>query len=172
MIEINTNRLRLRAIEENDVRRIFECWASDDEVTKYLTWLPHTSVDVTKRVVDSWMDDYKDPDCRRWGIELKESGKLIGMIDVVHITDGCPVIGYVLGRNYWNRGYMTEAFCAVCSSLFAEGYETILIEADERNIGSNRVIEKNGFRFVRKETKICSCFKPDMVTVNRYRKGR
>ena len=64
---------------------------------------------------------------------------------------------------------MTEACKAVVEYLFAIGYKTILIEADERNIGSNRVIEKVGFKFTNKETKPCSSFKPDIITVNWYK---
>ena len=44
MRELETERLRLRAVRRGDVQRIYDFWASDPEVTKYLTWLPHASV--------------------------------------------------------------------------------------------------------------------------------
>lgn len=119
-----------------------------------------------------WLKEYEDPDCFRLGIELKETGELIGIIDVVDHIDGAPEIGYVLGRAYWGRGYMTEALSAVTYCLFSEGFDKIVIEADERNIGSNSVIKKNGFVFTHKETKPCSQFKPEIVTVNWYRKDK
>lgn len=64
---------------------------------------------------------------------------------------------------------MTEACKALVDYLFAIGYKTILIEADERNIGSIRVIEKVGFKFTHKETKMCSAFKSEIITTNWYR---
>ena len=172
MTELQTERLRLRAVRREDAQRIFDYWASDPEVTKYLTWPPHSSVEVTELVMDRWLAEYDKPDVYRYGIELKESGALIGMIYVVHFTDGCPVIGYCSGRPTWGRGYMTEALKALCARLFEDGYRTILIRAIDENIGSNRVIQKAGFRFTGSVTGPISPEKPEIVTVNEYRLDR
>ncbi len=172
MIELYTDRLYLRKVSADDSERIFTCWASDDEVTKYLTWPAHQELETTKQILDYWIKAYEKEPCYRYGIELKKSKELIGMIDVVGYMDGNPIIGYLLGRAYWNKGYMTESLAAVVGLLFSEGYTCILIEADERNIGSNAVIQKNGFSFTHKETRPCSAFKPGLVTVNWYRKQR
>ena len=170
--EIKTERLLLRAIERNDVQDIYNNWANDPEVTKYLTWNAHENVDTTKAVVEAWLEDYKKHDTYRYGIELSGYDHLIGMIDIVGYIDDCPVIGYVLGKAFWNKGYMTEAFNAVIQDLFSKGFDKIFIEADERNYGSNRVIEKCGFSFSHKETKTCSESKPEIVTVNWYFRER
>ena len=77
-------------------------------------------------------------------------------------------IKYVLGKDYWNCGYMSEALKAASAYLFSRGYRRILIEADENNAASNKVIAKNGFVLTHKETKPCSRFKPETVTVNWY----
>lgn len=168
MKELETERLILRKLRSDDCDRIFSCWANDEVVTRYLTWLPHESVDVTRKILNSWLEEYSRSDCYRFGIELKESRQLIGMLDVVEYINGNPEIGYVLGREYWNHGYMTEAFAAVIQYLFEEGFYCIYIRADERNIGSNAVIKKNSFEFVKKETIPCSACKPELVTLNKY----
>ena len=172
MKELETERLRLRKIRREDAQRIFDCWASDPEVTKYLTWNPHESVAVTEKVMELWLAEYEQPDCCRYGIELKETGELIGMIDVVRIVGGKPEIGYCSGRAYWGNGYMTEALRAVCAALFDEGYGTILIRAQRENIGSNRVIQKAGFTFTGSETGPMWRGKNEIVTVNNYRLDR
>ncbi len=172
MINLYTKRLKLRQITMNDCNQIFSCWASDKEVTKYLTWHAHKNIETTKNIVSNWISQYKNNNCYRWGIELKKTNNLIGMIDVVNYINNDPVIGYVLGKAYWNNGYMTESLKAVLDKLFCDGYSRILIEADERNIGSNRVIRKNGFNFIKKETKQCSELKPNTVTTNWYIKTR
>lgn len=172
MKELETKRLKLRYIKPDDAQRIFDCWANDPEVSKYLTWLPHVSVDVTKQVVDTWVREYEQPDCYRYGIELKEENALIGMIDVLGYHHGNPVVGYCSGQNYWNHGYMTEAFEAVIGELFSDGYETIVIEAVNENIGSIRVIEKAGFYFVGCRKIPMSSVKPEVVTINSYRLNR
>ena len=143
--ELSTERLVLRKLVIDDVNSIFNNWANDPEVTKYMTWKAHKSIEETKQILDIWLKEYKNPKTIRYGIVLKENNELIG------------------------KGYMTEACKAVVEYLFAIGYKTILIEADERNIGSNRVIEKVGFKYTNKETKPCSSFKPDIITVNWYK---
>ena len=169
MKELRTERLILRKLREEDAQRIFDFWAADPEVTKFLTWPPHQSVEVTKAVMARWMEEYAQPDCYRYGIELKETGELIGMIDVVKYVDGCPEIGYCSGRPAWGHGYMTEALKAVCAALFEEGYPTILIRAIRENIGSNRVIRKAGFRFTGSGEED---MKGQTVTVYSYRLDR
>lgn len=168
MKELETERLLLRRIRREDAQRIFDCWASDPEVTRYLTWQPHASVAVTKAVMDRWLADYDKPDTYRYGIELRETGELIGMIDVVGYHHGNPVIGYCSGRAYWGNGYMTEALKALCAALFEAGYSMIRIEAVRENIGSNRVIQKAGFRFANSREQPMSESKPEIVTINSY----
>lgn len=168
MKELETERLLLRKVRREDAQRIFDCWASDPEVTRYLTWQPHASVAVTKAVMDRWLADYDKPDTYRYGIELRETGELIGMIDVVGYHHGNPVIGYCSGRAYWGNGYMTEALKALCAALFEAGYSMIRIEAVRENIGSNRVIQKAGFRFANSREQPMSESKPELVTINSY----
>lgn len=166
---LSTERLILRRLTNEDANSIYNNWANDPEVTKYVTWNEHKSIEDTKQILAIWLKEYKEPKTIRYGIVLKENNELIGAIDVVDYIDNNPEIGYCLSRKYWNKGHMTEACKAVVEYLFAIGHKTVLIEADERNVGSNRVIEKVGFKFTNKETKPCSSFKPDIITVNWYK---
>ena len=164
-----TNRLILRKVKKEDAEPMFYNWASDPEVTKYLTWPPHQSVEVTKSIIEAWIKEDENPQINRFMITTKESGEPIGSIDVVGYVDGAPEVGYCLARNYWNKGYMTEAFKALIDYLFNLGFTKIVIEADTQNIGSNKVIEKCGFAFTHQEYKEHrSSFKLEPVTVNWY----
>ena len=147
MRQLETERLKLRLIRTTDAEHIYRTWASDPEVTRYLTWQTHESPEDTRKIVDLWVSEYEKEGTYRWGIERKSDGVLMGMIDAVGFRNGAPAIGYCLGRAYWNNGYMTEALKAVISELFTEGYDAVFIEAVVENIGSNRVIEKAGFIF-------------------------
>ena len=167
---IETSRLLLREFVIEDAPFIFNNWAKDPEVSKYLTWLPHKSVEETKWLLQSWIKEYENPKTVRFGIVLKENNELIGAIDVVGFINEKPVIGYCLSRKHWNNGYMSEACEAFIKYLFELGYQEILIEANERNIASNRVIQKCKFKFNHKETRPCSRFKPEIITVNCYTK--
>lgn len=161
-----TERLILRKLQKDDLHSIF-VWASDPEVARYLTWNPHPSIEVTRSVLNVWLKDYENSDVYRYGITLKETGELIGMIDVVGYHHDDPVIGYASARKYWNNGYMTEALRALKNELL-EKFAVIVIEADVNNIGSNRVIQKNGFELVTTYEKV---MKKDGIPamINSYR---
>ncbi len=166
-LTLTTDRLILRPFEETDAQAMFEGWASDDEVTKYLTWPTHQSIEDTRWVLGLWVREYEQPERINFAIVLKSEGKLIGGIDVVGYENGIPVIGYNLSRAYWNKGYMTEACRCVLDYLFSQGFEKVRIDAMTENIGSNRVIQKCGgvlLETAEEERPM----KQDTVLVNRY----
>ena len=166
---IETERLLLRKLRIEDVKPMFENWANDPEVTKYLTWNPHENIEVTKTIINRWLEEEKDLKTIRFIITLKDGGEPIGSIDVVNYIDGDPEIGYCLSKKYWNQGLMTEACKAFIKYLFNIGFTKVLIKAVVENIGSNRVIEKCGFKFTHQEhLEHQSSFKPNPVTLNCY----
>ena len=147
-LTLETNRLTLRPFKIEDAEDIFKMWANDDEVTKYLTWNSHKSVDDTKYILNLWIEQYEKVERLNFAIVLKEENLLIGGIDVVGYLDNIPVIGYVLSRRYWNNGYMTEACKCLLNYLFEQGYDKVRIDAVVENIGSNKVIQKCGGKLI------------------------
>ena len=143
-LTLETDRLIFRPFELDDAESMFNNWASDEEVTKYLTWNTHKSIEETKQVLAFWVNQYEKEERINFAIVYKENNELIGGIDVVGYLEGVPVIGYNLSRKYWNKGIMTEACKKVIELLFSLNHEKIIIEAMVENIGSNRVIQKCG----------------------------
>lgn len=168
-ITLTTDRLVLRPVRMEDAEPMFLNWANNPEVTKYMTWEPHGNIEVTKQVINYWLKKYEDPDTVRFVITLKGSDEPFGTIDIVEFIDGTPVIGYCLAKKLWNKGYMTEACKAVIKYVFSLGYKRIIIEAVDENIGSNRVIQKCGFKLVEKRNEK---FKGKIVTINQYEINR
>ena len=162
---LETDRLILRPFELNDASSMFNNWANDDEVTKYVTWYTHESVETTQKVLSIWVEQYEKPERINFAITLKDTSELIGGIDIVGYLDGIPVIGYVLGRRFWNNGYMTEVCKKVIEFLFSLGHEKIIIDALVENTGSNKVIIKCGGVF--QET-YDNVMKNKDVKINRY----
>ena len=166
---LETERLYLRPFKASDAEDMFAAWASDEEVTKYLTWNAHKSVDVTRSVLNGWIAEYSKPERLNFAIVLKDGNKLIGGIDVVgYIGEkGTPVIGYCLSRKFWNKGIMTEACKRVLEYLFSLGYDEVRIDAFNENAGSNRVIQKcGGIRFACEKEFVPA--KNKNVFLNRY----
>lgn len=147
---LETDRLILRRFTIEDADDMYNNWANDPEVSKFLTWPTHTSVEVSKRVIGSWLYGYDKDDFYNWAIELKETGRVIGNISVVEIKENieCVSVGYCMSRALWGRGIMPEALGEVMAFLFDE-VEVNRIEAfhDVANPKSGRVMEKAGLRY-------------------------
>lgn len=147
---LESERLILRKFVIDDAEDMFNNWASDDEVTKYLTWPTHASIDVTKFVLNDWIANYEKNDFFNWAIELKETGKVIGNISVVRINENVlsADIGYCMSRPLWGNGIMPEALKTVLDFLFNEvEFNRIVACHDIANPKSGRVMEKVGMKY-------------------------
>jgi len=148
---IELDRIILRPITMEDCNDLFE-YANDNEVSKYLPWTPHKDIEESKNVIRRFLEKpinknlYVSP-----AIVYKENNKMIGVCEFVKIDWETLTgsIGYVINRDYWGRGIMTEA----CGAIIRLGFEyleleKIVISHLKGNIGSKRVIEKNGFKYI------------------------
>lgn len=147
---LETERLILRRFTLDDAESINKNWASDPEVTKYLTWPTHTSIEASKWFADFCVKGYSEDNNYCWGIELKSTHELIGNISVVSGEDTIErlELGWVLGRKYWGNGIMPEAATRVIDFLFDEvGANSIFAGHDVNNPKSGRVMEKAGMKF-------------------------
>ena len=148
--QLETRRLILRRIEAPDEEAIFENWASDPEVTKFLTWPTHANVETTRKVVDSWLPLYEKSDHYHWTITLKENpGVPIGTIHGLPKDDLELVeIGYCIGRTWWNQGITSEAAQAVIAFFFDEvGANCICSYHDPKNPHSGMVMKHCGMKY-------------------------
>ena len=146
--ELETDRLILRKFKLSDGEAMFRNWASDPEVTKYLTWPTHNNVVISEYVVKDWVSHYEDPKFYQWAIVLKSNGdEPIGSISVVDIDERIRKvhIGYCIGRKWWHQGITSEALSALISFFFKE-VKVNRIEArhDTKNPNSGKVMEKCG----------------------------
>ena len=97
---IETERLLLRRFSKDDAEAMYRNWASDPEVTKYLTWPAHISVNVSRAVLEDWAASYSQENYYQWAIVLKEHGSdPIGSIGAVNQNDDLSLIhiGYCIG---------------------------------------------------------------------------
>lgn len=58
-VTLETNRLILRPFEISDAEMMFNNWASDEEVTRYMTWNYHESIETTKMILSNWAHEYQ-----------------------------------------------------------------------------------------------------------------
>ena len=146
---IETSRLILRRAVREDAEPMFRNWASDPEVTKYLTWPPHENVEVTQNLLERWITEYEKDDYYHWMIVLKEIGEPIGSLMVTTVGRAQSAhIGYCIGKVWWHKGIMPEAVKAVIKYLFEEvGYHRVEAMHDPNNPNSGRVMRKCGMKY-------------------------
>ena len=134
----------------NDAVSMFDNWASDPEVTKFLTWDVHPNIEYTEKWLSRSMKKYSNDDFYYWAIEFE--GDVIGCIGGNVVGECGYDNGYCLGRKWWNCGIMTEAVSAVISFAFCDlllNYVGLSYMLD--NKASGRVAEKCGMRFIKEE---------------------
>ena len=147
---IETERLILRKCRPDDAQALFDNWASDDNVTKFMTWSAYKSVEEAHRRIAYLLGEYDDDNFYEWFIELKEIGQPIGSIGAVHVNDDVRLahIGYCLGRQWWGQGIMPEALSAVIRFFFEQvGVNRVEACHDVNNPNSGRVMAKCGMKY-------------------------
>ena len=146
---IETQRLILRRFRIDDAEDMYNNWASDPEVTRYLTWPVHSSVEVTRTLLTEWVSHYADGVYFNWVMEYKETGKAIGNISAFKLDEDIEAadIGYCMSKAYWGQGLMPEALKAVMAYLFdVVGLNRVAACHDLNNPKSGRVMDKAGMK--------------------------
>lgn len=148
---IETNRLILRRFISEDYRSMYNNWASDPEVSKFLTWPYHESVETSRKITDNWVASYEKDDYYQWAITFKDNeNDPFGSISVVYTDENTLTfeIGYCIGKKYWHQGITSEALSSVIDFLF-ENTDVNRIEAihDINNPNSGKVMKKCGMIF-------------------------
>ena len=149
-VQLETGRLILRRFTEDDAQTMFDNWASDPDVTRHLTWQPHTDPQVTRELLRNWAANYADPSCYQWAIVLKEINEPIGSISVVSMNEKHDIvsIGYCIGKKWWHQGITSEAFEAVIRFMFDEvGVNRLEARHNVENPNSGKVMHKCGLQY-------------------------
>jgi ribosomal-protein-alanine N-acetyltransferase len=145
--DLETKRLLLRKMRLDDAEAMF-AYASDPEVTRYVLWDTHRSIEDSESFLRLAVEGYERGDFGGWGIVLKDGGAFVGTcgVDVGYAPEHARAeLGYVLSREHWGRGLMPEAVRAVIRFGFDRmGLNRVEARCIAGNAASARVMEKAG----------------------------
>jgi len=142
--QIETERLILRRPRIDDAPAIFENYAQDAEVTRYMTWRPNKDLEETYHHIEQTIKLWDEGKAYSYAITLKGSGSVIGMI-ALHPDVYKVAIGYVLARPHWGKGYISEAVRVLVDWLLKQpNIYRVFATCDVENSASARVMEKAG----------------------------
>lgn len=146
---LETERLLLRPFCREDANNVFECWESDPDVAKYMFWCSHNDIEKTKEWISFEIGQIKKADWYRFAFILKENGQLIGTGLIYYENEvNCWEIGYNLGKEYWGKGYATEAVKQIILWAKKElNLKEIVGRYAKENQVSGKVMKKLGFQY-------------------------
>lgn len=143
---IETARLVLTRPTAGDAQAIFERYAGDPDVTRYLAWPTHRSVDDTRLFIDFSDAEWNRAPAGPFLIRSKDDGRLLGATGLSFDASGAATTGYLLATDARGRGYATEALQAMVDLARSLGLSTLGAFCHPDHAPSIRVLEKGGFR--------------------------
>lgn len=143
---LNTERLRICRLRLSDADRIFEGWAQDPKVTRYLTWKPHETINDAIAHATRCEADWDNGKRYTWMLEDQASGEALGAI-TAHPAGHRVGLGYVLKPGAWGKGFMTEAVSELTRWFLVQpDVHRVWAICDNENLASARVLERAGFQ--------------------------
>ena len=142
---VETPRLLLRRPQAADVEPIFTRYASDAEVTRYMTFPRHQSIADAQTFFDFSDMEWKLQKCGPYLVFLRASERLIGGTGLSVAGDEAET-GYVFARDAWGLGYATEALIAMVEVGRLVGLRKLTAHCHPDHLASQRVLQKGGFR--------------------------
>ena len=144
--EWETARLIARPAVVADARPIFERYASDPDVARFMTWTPHQDLEETvgflRRCETAWAEGAAFP----WTLWAKDDGSLAGILEI-RVRSNSVDLGYALVQRRWRQGLMSEALQSVIAWALAQPQiYRVWATCDVDNIASARVLERVGMQ--------------------------
>jgi len=152
IITLATERLFLRQFTMDDRDALFKI-AQEPNIFQYFPTKTAWEMEKVERNIQHQIDHWEDLGYGLWAVTLAESGQLMGWCGLEFLPDTNETeVGYLLSGKFWGKGYATEA--ARASVQFGKndlGLQEIIGLTDPLNIASQRVLEKSGLTFTRKQ---------------------
>ncbi len=142
---IETRRLLLRPARVGDAQAIFESYAQDPLVCKYMIWCAHRDLEQTQAFIAMCMQAWESGSRRPYVLATVDTGNVVGMLEA-RVQATTVDLGYVLARPLWGRGLMPEASdAAAAAALACPQVYRVQATCDTTNAASARALEKAGF---------------------------
>ena len=143
---LETARLELVQPAEADVEEVFERYASDPDVTRYLGWHRHESIADTLAFLAFSQSQWTRWPAGPYLIRDRSTGRLLGGTGLDFDREDEASTGYVLAKDAWGQGYATEALAAIVGLSRQLRLVRLYALCHPQHNASQRVLEKGGFK--------------------------
>jgi RimJ/RimL family protein N-acetyltransferase len=145
--QFETRQLTARKPRLSDAAIVFDAYATDPEVTRFLNWKPYREVLPLERFFHHSIQEWENAKGFVYMLCLKGTDHPVGSIHL-RIDGFKAQFGFVLAKPHWGKGYMSEALTFLVDWALAQpGIFRATAYCDAENQGSARVMEKAGMTF-------------------------
>ncbi len=147
---IETDRLRLRPLTDDDLPALIR-FRADDDVSRYIGGAAMQAPEMVARRLRFYLACHERYGFGMSAISRKSDGEMIGWGGLQPLEESGEIeVGYGFAKDFWGQGYATETAAACLRYGFEQaGLARIVAVAIPENLGSRRVLEKIGMRFER-----------------------
>lgn len=144
---LETERLVLRTWTYSDDARLFEICSDAETMLHIGDRKPYESIDVAREFLNWAVPHQLKAGFSRWAVVEKKGGEIIGSCGFAFADSGEIELGYLFDRNFWGKGFATEAARACLRYGFEKiGFEKVIALTDLEHEKSQNVLKKIGFR--------------------------
>lgn len=147
-LELATERLLLRPLAVTDAPALFKVYG-DTETMAFWSEQPAATVGETAKMIRADLDLVSRGVAAFWAVTLRDSGVAIGKLTLMHYSpqNQRAEIGYILHREHWRQGLMSEALTAAIDFAFGPlGLHRLEADTDTENLASIALLKKLYFR--------------------------
>ncbi len=146
MIVIKGNRLFLTQLEKEDAEYLVR-YTKNPEVNRYSGPYMASTLEGAHKYIDECNKGIEEKKDFRFGI-YEYPYKIIGVIGFFDLDDESKKgeVGFWVAREYWGKGYATEALCLITKYVFEElSFHRIFVVVHKKNTAVAQVLEKCGY---------------------------
>lgn len=145
---LESERLLFRQLTNDDTASVFQI-RSNPERMKYIPRPILETEQQALEMIEMMNQKIADNTDINWAVCEKESGKFIGFMGFYRTQpeNYRTEIGYMVSPEFDGKGYVTESVKTMLDFAFNQmGFHSVCAVIDPENVGSQKVLEKNGFR--------------------------
>lgn len=149
---LTTERLVLRQFTMDDLPALFRI-VQEPDIFRYFPTKSAWTMEKTESALAHQLNNWRTVGYGQWAVTMKDSGQLMGWCGMEFLPDTNETeAGYLLSNMFWGKGYATEAARASLKfGLETVGLKEVIGLTDPENIASQRVLEKCGMTFTRRQ---------------------
>ena len=146
-VELWTERMILRRYRPEDADSLYQYLGTDPSMYAYSGWNPYATLEMAQETVRGFIASYDDEHVYSWIMDIDDA--IVGTIGAYDYKDDQIEVGFSVVKDWQGRGLATAALKKVLEYLTGnEGISCVTAWCADENIGSQKVLEKAGMKFL------------------------